>query len=386
MPYPVSSLIRLIVAATALMAGGAPASAATVRTREGKTYEGDLRLKAPAAVEVVTTGGDPVVVPLDKLDRVTVEPPSPHSAATQPDDTQSAHTQPAATQPATRPAATQPTAGNGATTRTAASTALDLEHPDAVAAVTTEAGVAFKPDEGNALRGIIGEFSKKGVHRDQKDRTRDGRAYLTDSLSPATSNEPGSWFSGYLTWDLGDGEPPEKRQSDEFSVWIWANDPSRKDYSGSVSTSVDGETFSEIPGTAFEFEFPRADNGTYNHVRYTFRPGRVTNFRYLRLKADKPPAGEESRFAQVGAFVNRLEDDARYTGVLTRGGSFLAGRVTRADATSVVLAPAVASGAAAGGAVVAALPPPRPRPSGHCRRGTWSPWCSAGSPTSPSAT
>lgn len=107
---------------------------------------------------------------------------------------------------------------------------------------------------------------------------------------------------------------------------VWANDEARKDFAGSIFASLDGETFAQIPGTTAEFEFPGAARGTFNNIIYTFRPGRVTNFRYLRLNVERPPGKEESRIARVEAFVGRLPDDARYTGVVTRGGSFLAGR------------------------------------------------------------
>lgn len=211
---------------------------------------------------------------------------------------------------------------------------FDLRAKSAPLSISTEAGVPLSQSAQDAINGIVGIFDRPGGGKEWQ------RAYLTDATSDnAPADQPG-WFAGTVTWDLGPEIPPAQRQLDALSVWIWGGDHSRCDYAGSLAVSVDGQQFIEIPGARTEVDFGRIGSRekTFNCVHYALPPGRVVNFRYLRLIAETPPTGADTRFVEVDAFVSRVERDAaQVSRIVARSGSELAGTILKADGTTLVL-------------------------------------------------
>lgn len=113
-----------------------------------------------------------------------------------------------------------------------------------------------------------------------------------------------------ITYDLGTTLAPAERQLDLFSIWIANNDGQRNGYNGSLSISLDGITFTTIPGTSFNVDPSyNADNtGTFNQIIYTFAPGDVTNFRYLRLTSNNEASGNQPRYIELDAFISVIPE------------------------------------------------------------------------------
>jgi hypothetical protein len=199
--------------------------------------------------------------------------------------------------------------------------------------VSTQWAVPLNQSNNDAINGLPCVFD--GGERPRKLRWE----YLSDAVTHASPSVEQGWFSGSVTWDLGDGIPAENRQLDAVSIWIRASDDARSDYRGSLSVSLDGDSFSDVPGTFAEHDFPgNARANTFNNVRYQFEPGRVTRFRYLRFTAERPSKAADTRFVEVDAFVSRTDrDDTRQVSLVSRGGSEVVGEVDRLDDTSAVI-------------------------------------------------
>jgi len=288
-----AGMMRYTAMVLVIAVGVGMAHAGTVETLDGKRYEGELRLEEGGLLSI-GWGKEAAKVALAKVRRATFKADP------------------------------------------AAQKAVDLTSRRSQVNITTESGVALKQLATDAVNGNPGVY-RRWDGRDGDDDKK-GRPYLTDAKSLAEPGDQPGWFSGTVTWDLGGGVPAWARQLDKFSIWIWAGDPARSDYSGSLSISVDGEHFTEVPGTRTDVDFREAKGKTYNRVVYRLVSGQVTNFRYLRLNVYKPPTCEETRIVETDADVSRAPmDEARRTSIVTRAGSEIVGSLRRADATSLVI-------------------------------------------------
>lgn len=209
-------------------------------------------------------------------------------------------------------------------------------------AITTERLVPLKQSFTDALNGKDGIYVSKEGH---KAKARE-RAYLTDAVSETEpSGQPG-WFAGTVTWDLGDAIPSPERQLDAVSIWLWGDDKARGDYAGWLEVGEDVDNLGQIPGSATAINFGELQeekhqrNGKFNHVLYTFNPGTVVEFRYLRLHAETPQTTWcDSRFLEVDAFVSRLaRTNISKSAVVLRSGSVLQGVIKSLDRDSIKLA------------------------------------------------
>jgi hypothetical protein len=133
----------------------------------------------------------------------------------------------------------------------------------------------------------------------------------------------------YITWDLGNDQPTAKAQLRSLSIWMYAGEGGN--YCGQLSVSRDGKTFQTLPGTLVGKVFPIRKNvkglwslnpenydpnkpsNTVEHlIRYTFPPGQVKDFRYLRVESlgykNSPCRIEEIDAEIVGVTLRKSTD------------------------------------------------------------------------------
>ena len=102
-----------------------------------------------------------------------------------------------------------------------------------------------------------------------------------------------------ITWDLGTEIAPAKAQLDSLAIWLGTSGDGN--FCGQLAVSTDGQQFTPVPGTFVRQGFPVGKNpdanwslnpedlkdqnkkGGAHLVRYSFRPGQVKGFRYLRI-------------------------------------------------------------------------------------------------------
>ncbi len=107
-----------------------------------------------------------------------------------------------------------------------------------------------------------------------------------DTINLIGQGKPGNGVRMYayngpirVTWDLG----ADKTQLDSFSIWLYAGDG--RNFSGQLAVSKDGKDFKLLPGTLVKKEFPVGKDTTklLHRILFTFSPGEVKDFRFLRL-------------------------------------------------------------------------------------------------------
>lgn len=280
-------LLAMMLGMTAALLPAARApGAGLVETMDGRTLRGEVQPAGAAALAVAGPRGPAVTVQLEHVLRASIRTAAGESVWAEPEFRLSPVT------------------------------------------VTVESGIRLNQSATDALNGLVGRTPRG-----------DPRRNLTDARSPASPADDHTWFGGIVTWDLGPDPPPERRQLDSVTVWIRADDKSRKDFAGALAVSIDGEHFVEIPGTRREVNFGRTGRqGTFNRITWTFERGRVTGFRHLRLIADTPVTGADPRIIEVDAFVSSIDPRQPGAGmVILRGGSRIVGAVGFADATSTVI-------------------------------------------------
>jgi hypothetical protein len=105
-----------------------------------------------------------------------------------------------------------------------------------------------------------------------------------------------------VTWDMGEGRSTDKIQLDSLSIWLYAGDG--RNFSGQLATSKDGRIFKPIPGTLVKKEFPvgKELTGLMHRIGFTFSPGEVTDFRFLRLDIFGFP-GQICQIQEVDAVI-----------------------------------------------------------------------------------
>jgi len=121
-----------------------------------------------------------------------------------------------------------------------------------------------------------------------------------------------------ITYDLGTAIAPDLRQLDAFSIWVANNDSQRNGFNGSLSVSLDGITFTSIADTAFAINpaFNAGNSGTFNQILYTFSPGDVVDFRYLRLTTNNQSSGNQPRLIELDAFVTVIPEPGTIAALL----------------------------------------------------------------------
>ena len=115
-------------------------------------------------------------------------------------------------------------------------------------------------------------------------------AWLTDATDSSTPSDsvifPTNTVS--LSWDFGgDAEVAAQRRLDTVSIWV-AADEQRVGFNGWLATSLDGVTYTEIPGSRNNNLFVEA-GGTrsgFHHLLYDFTGTNVSNFRFLQLNTE----------------------------------------------------------------------------------------------------
>lgn len=161
----------------------------------------------------------------------------------------------------------------------------DQEDAGAVTITTQEAVEPLAQASDDDLNGNVGEMSAP-FHSS----SAGGAEALTDATSSTDPQGNVFWYpdSGpyHITWDLGSDIEPANRQLDEISVWIDAHDNGRRGYRGAFYTSMDGEEFQLVDGTAYGDRLGVGGSGAsplFNKVQYSFSEGQVVGFRYLRF-------------------------------------------------------------------------------------------------------
>ncbi len=112
----------------------------------------------------------------------------------------------------------------------------------------------------------------------------------------------------YFTWDLGS----DKGQLDGVALWLVGIDCKKMDhfrnhppcFIGQLSTSTDGKQFTAIPGSHAEMIAP--DTKQFNLVRWTFKPGEVKGFRYLRVESFGYK-GQTCRIAEIDGWISGIK-------------------------------------------------------------------------------
>ena len=118
-----------------------------------------------------------------------------------------------------------------------------------------------------------------------------------------------------ITWDLGEDQPTDQTQLDSLSIWLYAGDG--RNFSGQIAVSKDDKTFKTIPGTLVKKEFPVGKDTTklLHRILFTFAPGEVKEFRFLRLDIFGFP-GQICQIQEVDAQV-RGAKPKKYTDIHT---------------------------------------------------------------------
>lgn len=167
-------------------------------------------------------------------------------------------------------------------------------------------GVPLEQATNDAINGIKGYAIPLGKNE------KTDISWLSDAVSEKFPADDNGGFAGEVVWNLGDNINPEERELKEISVWIKSDDKERCDYSGMFEISDGGKIFFPLEGSYtnvnFHELFGRGFSGTFNNVRYTFEPGAVTGFKYLKFKAFPSAQSHiESRFVEVDVFVDRIK-------------------------------------------------------------------------------
>ncbi len=132
-----------------------------------------------------------------------------------------------------------------------------------------------------------------------------------------------------ITWDLAPDQSFEKAQLDKVSIWLCAADWGN--YDGRLLISRDGKIFTPIPKTRVERAFPKSEKA--NLVQYTFKPGEVTHFRFLRLES----------FGYKGQHCRVLEVDGWISGIKVTRSTEIRTRMTPLAEHQITYHPPVAS-------------------------------------------
>jgi hypothetical protein len=179
--------------------------------------------------------------------------------------------------------------------------------------ILTREGVALNQSVGDDLHGIVGQMSAP-LHSTSWGGSENAAAF-TDATSASQPSRNVFWHPDgvayHITWDLGVEIHPAQRQLDSVSIWIDAHDPGRKGFRGSLATSIDGTHFIEIPGTLYQDPLVQAGTGPsplFNNVTYSFNPGEVVGFRYMRLNSFDDVSSNllQPRYVEVDAFTSRV--------------------------------------------------------------------------------
>jgi hypothetical protein len=132
-----------------------------------------------------------------------------------------------------------------------------------------------------------------------------------------------------VTWDLAPDQSFAKAQLDKVSIWLCAADWGN--YDGRLLVSGDGKIFTPIPKTRVERTFPRSEKA--NLIQYTFKPGEVTDFRFLRLES----------FGYKGQHCRILEVDGWISGMNVTKSTAIRTQVTPLAADQVTYRPPASS-------------------------------------------
>lgn len=179
--------------------------------------------------------------------------------------------------------------------------------------ILTREGVALNQSFIDDLNDTVGAMSAP-LHSTSWGGSENAAAF-TEATSATHPARNVFWYpdgNNYqITWDLGAEIDPEVRQLDSVSIWLDSHDPGRKGFRGSLSVSMDGNEFIEVPGTFYEDGLVQSGTGTsphFNNVTYSFEPGEVVGFRYLRLNSFDNVSSNllQPRYVEVDAFTSRI--------------------------------------------------------------------------------
>jgi hypothetical protein len=181
----------------------------------------------------------------------------------------------------------------------------------------------LKISAGDSLQDVFPEVSVKHLWEGRVssclvDGPQGNMVILTHDRGPVT-----------LTWDLAPDHSFAKAQLDKVSIWLCAADWGN--YDGRLLVSRDGKIFTPIPKTRVERTFPPSEK--VNLVQYTFKPGEVTNFRFLRLES----------FGYKGQHCRILEVDGWVSGMNVTKSTAIRTRVTPLPADQVSFRPPAVS-------------------------------------------
>ncbi len=105
----------------------------------------------------------------------------------------------------------------------------------------------------------------------------------TDTIIPAADGTTAT-----ITYNLGGGSiAASHRELSSFTVYTSAGDSFRQGFSGSISVSANGLTYTQVSATLAPVS---ASSGYIKNV-FTFDPGTVTNFSFIRLNSSGSSTG-----------------------------------------------------------------------------------------------
>jgi hypothetical protein len=125
-----------------------------------------------------------------------------------------------------------------------------------------------------------------------------------------------------VTWDLAPNQSFVKAQLDKVCIWMLGSDWGN--YDGRLLISRDGKVFTPIPHTRAEHAFGQSDKA--NLVQYTFKPGEVTNFRFLRLESFGYK-GQHCRILEIDGWISGIKV-LKSTAIRTQVNPLAVNRVT----------------------------------------------------------
>ena len=132
------------------------------------------------------------------------------------------------------------------------------------------------------------------------------------SPSPNTNGYLGNAASATVTFDLGTGVAAADRRLNSFVIWIADGDGSRNSFDGKLAISLNGTTFTDIPGTATTFDGGGA-TAKFNAITFTFTANEVANFRYIQLTSNDPVGGKlQPRFVETDGFVTVVPEPSTW--------------------------------------------------------------------------
>ena len=186
------------------------------------------------------------------------------------------------------------------------------------AVITTQSAVDLNQSFTDTLNGITPTTSVALVGETTPTNATFTNATTATSPNDAAPSPNTNWYLGNaasatVTFDLGTGVAAADRRLDSFVIWIADGDGSRNSFDGKLAISLNGTTFTDIPGTATTFDGGGATASKQNAITFTFSANEVANFRYIRLTSNDPAGSDlQPRFVETDGFVSLVPEPSTW--------------------------------------------------------------------------